>query len=89
MPAGTVQLKKSAVPGNVIVQVEPEQTGVGFVATALAGGDTTKAVKLPAQCEIANALKVMDRFFESAYLIIVCFLVENKRLICPILAKTH
>jgi hypothetical protein len=38
------------------VQVEPEHTGVGFIATALAGGATTNAVKVPANNESTKAL---------------------------------
>lgn len=72
-----------------MVQVEPEQTGVGFVATAFAGCATIKVVKLPAHNEITKALKVRDLILESVYLIIRCFLVRNKRRIWLILAKTH
>jgi hypothetical protein len=39
-----------------MVQVEPEQTGVGFVATALAAGATANAVKVPANNESTKAL---------------------------------
>jgi hypothetical protein len=71
-----------------MVQVEPAQTGVGFVATALAAGATTNAVKVPANNESTKALKVSDRIREYMYLIIRCFLVKNKRLMGVILAKT-
>lgn len=61
-----------------MVQVEPEQTGVGFDATAFAGGATTNADKLPAHNEMTRVLNVKDRITESAFLIIRCFLVDKE-----------
>lgn len=79
IPNGTVQLKKSAVPGKVIVQVEPEQTGVGLLATALAGVVTTKVVKVPANSVVVKALKSSERMANRIYLIIRYLLAATER----------